>query len=218
MDTTQKTITNLPISILIAFVITSLLFIGIPLLTRLSVAPAKKDDGHHVLISQNKPPPPPEPEKEEKIEQKKKDVVKKTKKVKVNRPKLNVRLSNLGGNLSGTIEIGSLNAKFDVSDSLFVSAFNLNEVDQRPSILRRVQLRYPFDAKQKGINGKVMLRFVVDSTGNVHEPQVISAEPEGIFEESALEAIARFKFRPAKKGGEAVDCIVKQPLTYDVTD
>jgi periplasmic protein TonB len=220
----QKTIANFSISIIVAMAMTVVLFVFQPLLTKFANMSTKKERGHAVIIQEYKEPEPPELEEEERVEEKQKTAQnQKTQQQiqKAARPKFDMAMAGLTGTLGGTIEIGNVLKKgedFKVSDSLFVSAFKLSEVDEPPRVLRSVQPRYPFEAKQKGITGKVVLKFVVDSNGVAREPQIVSAEPKGIFEESAIEAIAKFKFKPAKKGGKAVDCIVRQPLSFSLNE
>ena len=220
----NKSITNMPVSAIVAFIVTLLLFIAIPLLTEISTMKKSKEKTHHVLISQRRPPPPPEPEQDKKLEeQKKREAPKKAQqKRRMPQPRLNVPSNSLTAGMGGTIEIGGLlKQDFEVSDSLFVSAFNLNEVDQQPRVVRQIPPRYPFDAQQKGIEGRVIVRFVVDSTGKVMEPEIKRVEPEeveGYFEEAALDCIKKFKFRPAMKGGKPVDCIVNLPLKFSVSE
>ena len=218
----QKTVTNLPLSIIAAIALTIVLFVAQPLLVKFSVNMTKREKGVSVIISQRKPPPPREFEKEEKLEEvhKQQEVKKTPKEARMSRPKIDMATPGISGaGLAGTIAIGGLLKKdFKVSDSLFVSAFNLNEVDQPPRVLRALPPRYPFEAKQKGISGKVVLRFVVDANGNAQEPQVVSAKPPGVFDEAALEAVVKYKFRPAKKGGKAVDCIVKLPIVFSLNE
>jgi len=211
-----KTIANIPLSVIVALLVTTLLFVGLPLLTQFQVGVKKRDRIQAVLISQRKPPPPPEPERDEKIEQKQRQEPKKAKRAeRVARPKVDLQLPTFGGGI-GSIKISGLINKndFEISDSLFVSAFNLNEVDQPPRVLRAMLPRYPFEARQKGVEGRVTLRFVVDKEGRAQEPQVVLGEPEGVFDESALDAVVKYKFRPAYKNGEAVDCIVKLPIVF----
>lgn len=224
MSIKTRTIASLPLSALIAIIVTALLFIAIPLLTKISTMRKKGDKVHHVLISQRRPPPPPEPEQEEKLEeQKRREQPKKAQqRQRMPQPRLNVPTNSLTAGMGGTIAIsGLLNQDFEVSDSLFVSAFNLNEVDQPPRPIRVVPPRYPFEAQQKGIEGRVTLRFVVDSNGLAQEAEVVKIEPEDIgdiFNESALAVVKRYKFRPAMKGGKPVDCIVKLPIKFSVTE
>ncbi|MDM7919885.1 MAG: energy transducer TonB [Methanosarcina sp.] len=219
----QKTIANYSISVLVAIGMTVLLFIFQPLLTKFANMSTKKERGHAVVIQAYKEPPPPMLEEEERVEEKQKTAeTKQDQQVqRMQRPKIDMAMSGLTGSLSGTIEISSVLKKgddFKVSDSLFVSAFKLSEVDEPPKTLRAPPPRYPFEAKQKGISGKVTLKFVVDSNGMAREPQVVSAEPKGVFEESALEAVVKYKFKPAKKGGKAVDCIVRLPISFSLSE
>lgn len=211
-----KTIANIPLSAIVALVVTTLLFIGLPLLTQFQVGIKKRDRVQAVLISQRKPPPPPEPERDEKIEQRQRQQPKKAKKAaRVARPKIDLQLPSFGGGIGGIKISGLINKNdFEISDSLFVSAFKLNEVDQPPRVLRQMLPRYPFEARQKGIEGRVTLRFVVDKDGKAQEPQVVRGEPEGVFDESALAAVVKYKFRPAYKSGEPVDCIVNLPISF----
>ena len=214
----KKSIVKHLLSVFLGFICMAITFICIPLLTKISVKHTRKVQQHHVLITQRRPPPPPPPESDNKIEQQKHQQPQKAlKRQNMPRPELNIQTSNLPAGIGGTIAIsGLLKSDFAVSESLFVTAFKPNEVDQPPRILSAVPPQYPFDAQKKGIEGRVMLRFVVDSGGKVQEPQVVDAEPEGIFEESALTAVVKYRFKPAIKGGHAVDCIVKLPLGYHI--
>ena len=206
------------LSVLLGLICATITFISIPLLTKITIKHSKNIQYHHVLITQRRPPPPPPPENDQKIEQQKRQQPQKAqKRQNMPQPELNIPTSNLTADLGGTIAIsGLLKSDFVVSDSLFLTAFKPIEVDQPPRLLRAMLPQYPSDALKKGIEGRVMLRFVVDCHGKVQEPQVLQAEPEGIFEASALAAVVKYRFKPAMKGGKAVDCIVKLPIGYDL--
>lgn len=68
----------------------------------------------------------------------------------------------------------------------------------------KVQATYPRRALQRGIEGFVVVEFTVTQQGTVTNPIVVHAEPEGIFEESALEAVMKFKYKPRVIDGEPV--------------
>lgn len=221
MSTLKSNIVHFPVSIIIAAVVTSVLFMGLPLLTKFQKSYEQKERMHAVLISSRKPPKPPEPDRDKKVERK--ELKKQEQKAKtVTRtvtPRIDLPTGGIGGAIGGSIQISGLTNEFKISDSLFMTAFNMHEVDEKPSVLRSIPLRYPFAAQQKGIEAKITLRFVVDKDGNAQEPQVVKIEPEsaaGIFDESAIDTVKKYKFRPAKKNGEAVDCIVKLPLSYEL--
>ena len=75
--------------------------------------------------------------------------------------------------------------------------------------LIRTTPNYPSRALQRGLEGYVELAFTVDRFGNVVDPIVINAVPEGVFDRAALQAISRWKYSPAMNNGQAVE-------TYDV--
>ncbi len=93
-------------------------------------------------------------------------------------------------------------------------AKKLNEVDTPPRIIRAIPPVYPYEAKEQQLNGRVVLRFIVDTEGWACEPEVISAEPEGIFDQAALDAVAEYQFTPATKDGKPVNCIVMMPVVF----
>jgi len=75
--------------------------------------------------------------------------------------------------------------------------------DEDASVLHEVKVPYPEEARRADISGTVRLRIVIDLDGNVVDAKVISGPGYGL-NEAALMAIKKFRFKPAKKGGEAV--------------
>lgn len=220
MDTLLKNRTGFPLGILSAMVITGLLYLALPLLTHFQPDQARKVRSQAVLINTRRPPPPPMEEPEQVREQEmleKQETRKQIKQTRRSQPKFDipkVTLAMGAGGISG-IEIGMV-SDFRISDSLFMSAFRLTEVDQPPRVLRVFPPQYPYRAKRDGIEGHVMLKFVVDVNGLARESRVVEAEPEGIFEESALRALERYRFRPAVKNGKPVSCIVNLPVSFQL--
>lgn len=56
--------------------------------------------------------------------------------------------------------------------------------------------KYPTIAKRRRIEGSVTVKFTVTREGRVRNPQVIAAQPPGIFDRAALDTIQRWRFRP----------------------
>lgn len=61
---------------------------------------------------------------------------------------------------------------------------------------------YPRRALQRGIQGYVIVEFTVNEIGAVVDPVVIEAEPQGIFEQAAMDAAKKFKYKPRVVNGE----------------
>ena len=64
---------------------------------------------------------------------------------------------------------------------------------------------YPRRALSRGIEGYVIVEFTVTKQGSVSNPIVIEAKPEGIFEQAAVDAALKFKYKPRVINGEAAD-------------
>lgn len=92
--------------------------------------------------------------------------------------------------------------------------FILSEVDQPPTIVRKVDPIYPSAAKRDKVQGSVTIRFVVTKEGKVIDPSVIKSMPEGVFDEVMLDTIVKWKFNPAVKDGKAVGCVIVAPFEF----
>ncbi|MFE8071328.1 energy transducer TonB [Marinobacteraceae bacterium S3BR75-40.1] len=68
----------------------------------------------------------------------------------------------------------------------------------------KVQPVYPRRALRRGIEGYVVVEFTVTSSGTVSDPRVVEADPKGLFDEAALDAAKKFKYRPKMIDGEPV--------------
>ena len=75
--------------------------------------------------------------------------------------------------------------------------------------LVRVPAEYPMNALAKGVEGYVVLRFIVTESGTVRDPEVLRSEPEGVFDRAALRAVLRFKYQP-----QFVDGVPVEVTTY----
>lgn len=97
-----------------------------------------------------------------------------------------------------------------------LAAYGADAVDERPSVVRRVEPRYPEQARRRREEGKVLVRLVVDAQGRPTECTVLASEPAGTFDAAALEAVRRFRFRPGKLAGGAVATVVHIPFAFSL--
>ena len=68
-------------------------------------------------------------------------------------------------------------------------------------LLERAAPVYPVEAARDGVEGWVDVEFVVDVTGRPRDFEVVAAEPEGRFEQAALAALAKYRYRPFAQDG-----------------
>lgn len=92
--------------------------------------------------------------------------------------------------------------------------FNLNQVDERPIALNKLKPHYPFRARRRGIEGEVLLSFVITEAGFVNQVKVLHSEPPGTFDRFAENAVKMWKFKPAKKDGRNVSVLRKQLVKF----
>ncbi|BCE01048.1 energy transducer TonB [Marinicellulosiphila megalodicopiae] len=71
----------------------------------------------------------------------------------------------------------------------------------------RGQPIYPQAAAKKGLEGYVTLKFTISETGSVRDVTVIDANPQNVFERSAISAVMRYKYKPKKENGVAIQSV-----------
>jgi protein TonB len=57
--------------------------------------------------------------------------------------------------------------------------------------------RYPRVAQEREVEGRVVLSITIMPDGSVRDVRVVSAQPRGYFEESALRAVQTWRYRPS---------------------
>jgi TonB family protein len=62
--------------------------------------------------------------------------------------------------------------------------------------------QFPFAARTRAVSGWVDLQFIVKTDGSVDDIAVVAAEPAGLFEESATDAVHKWRYRPILRDGQ----------------
>ncbi len=74
----------------------------------------------------------------------------------------------------------------------------------QPEEIERVLPRYPYAARRAKVQGPVVVRGIVRRDGTIDNVEVIKDLPLGLGD-AALEAVSRWRFRPATYQGEPID-------------
>lgn len=83
----------------------------------------------------------------------------------------------------------------------------------------KVAPQYPRRAQTRGIEGYVLLEFVVTTTGAVRDPVVVESQPSGIFDRAAMNAALKFKYKPKVVNGTPVEVAgVRNRITFELAD
>jgi protein TonB len=89
----------------------------------------------------------------------------------------------------------------------------VNDFDERPVPVKAVPPVYPPAMQQAGVSGIVTVSMLIDEKGNVVEREVAKSTRHE-FEDAALEAVKKWKFKPAQKAGTPVKAKIKVPIEF----
>lgn len=68
-----------------------------------------------------------------------------------------------------------------------------------PAVLVRIQPEYPDAARSQGVEGYATVSFRLNAHGNPIDIRVVDADPEGIFDKAAIQAIRYWMFRSSEE-------------------
>lgn len=77
-------------------------------------------------------------------------------------------------------------------------------IDRDAILLATSSPVYPHSAERNKIEGHIVVAMNVDSDGKVDDVWVVEASPVGYFEDQALRAAKKFKYRPRIENGKKV--------------
>ena len=64
---------------------------------------------------------------------------------------------------------------------------------------------FPVAARQRGLSGWVDVQLVVKPDGSVSDVIIMGAEPVGVFEQAAVDAVRKWRYKPVERDGHAID-------------
>jgi protein TonB len=89
------------------------------------------------------------------------------------------------------------------------------DLDVYPQLRGALNADYPEPAHAQGIAGTVTLLVLIDEAGRVTDISVVDAVPEGLFDDSARQALSRAAFIPAQRDGRRVRSRILVSVNYD---
>jgi protein TonB len=95
------------------------------------------------------------------------------------------------------------------------TVFEPTLLDQIPQPRFRTPPIYPFDMRRQGIEGEVMVDFLVDAEGNVLNAHAAGSSHRE-FDSAAVQAVAKWKFRPGRKDGQNVTTHMQVPIVFSL--
>jgi len=87
----------------------------------------------------------------------------------------------------------------------------------QPQIIKSVAPVYPEIARVAGVEGEVVLKFVLNQEGKVDTGSINiikNTTGESGCKEAAIVALKQYRFSPAKKNGKAISVWAQQQFTF----
>jgi len=103
----------------------------------------------------------------------------------------------------------------ELGDAVANRVFETYEVDQLPELVSQPRVRYPEALLRMGVEGRVLMQFVVASDGRVDPSsiEVVNAT-NGEFSGPAERAVREMRFRPGVVQGEKVAVRVQHSVAF----
>ena len=131
-------------------------------------------------------------------------------------PDLGSAIGSIGFKMPGLSPGGSEKASENLLGDVQASVMTADAVDQKPKPLNRVQPDLPRRVVAKQQDGKVLVKALVDTEGAVQRAKIVRSEPEGVYDEFVLEAVKRWRFKPASYEGKAVKTWIEVPFEFSL--
>jgi TonB family protein len=80
-------------------------------------------------------------------------------------------------------------------------------------VLREVKPQYTETARQRGLQGDVLLEIVVRRDGSVGDVRIVQGLGHGL-DQRAVEAVRQWRFAPAQRLGVPVDVMVEVAMEF----
>jgi protein TonB len=101
------------------------------------------------------------------------------------------------------------------SPSVAPTYYHAYELDVHPRPLNAIEPNFPAEADLQEMSGKVRLQLILEADGRVSDIRVVSADPPGIFNDSAVKAFRDARFAPAQKDGKPVPAVMLIEVVYE---
>jgi protein TonB len=111
------------------------------------------------------------------------------------------------------VEGGVSTGMVPTSDQVYLEAV----VEERPERLSGPPVQYPEILRQAGVQGRVIVQAVIDTTGRAIPSTVrVTVSPHSGFDQAAKNLVLHSLFRPGRVSGRAVKVLVSVPIDFSL--
>ncbi|MFO8024373.1 energy transducer TonB [Thiohalophilus sp.] len=106
----------------------------------------------------------------------------------------------------------------DKPEKKHVAANTFVQADSKPFAMHNPKPVFPISARRRGMEGTVILLVQVTAKGEVSSVSVSQSSGYRVLDNSAIRAVERWKFRPARRQDDAVSTSVEVPVRFLLRD
>jgi TonB family protein len=92
---------------------------------------------------------------------------------------------------------------------------DISRVTAQPVAVFQARPAYPAELRANHVTGRVLVFFIVRTDGMVSNVRSVKAT-DPLFASSAVAAVRKWRFLPARLGGRAVNCQIEVPLIFSL--
>jgi TonB family protein len=86
---------------------------------------------------------------------------------------------------------------------------------QQANLIQKVQPRYPLQAKQDHVQGKVQFAVLIGKDGHVQNVDLLTGEP--VLADAAKEAVAQWVYKPTLLNGQPVEVLTQVDVNFTLS-
>ena len=89
--------------------------------------------------------------------------------------------------------------------------------DAYMNLIKSATPKYPESLRQAGVDGRVLIRFTVDTLGRIDPSSVqVLSETHALFSRAVRDVISQFRFRAAESNGRKVPALAEMPFEFSI--
>jgi len=104
----------------------------------------------------------------------------------------------------------------EIEETLDFSANNYSNNVNPPELLEFQRPVYPKNLRERDIEGKVILKILIDKEGKVQEIHIFESSGYKTFDQAAVKSVQQWQFKPARKGNQPRESWVLIPINFQI--
>ncbi len=88
----------------------------------------------------------------------------------------------------------------------------------RPDHAHNPPLDYPALARRFGVSGRVLVRVLVEASGEAREVLIAGSSGHEVLDQAALKSVRSWRFLPARRGTDTFAAWVEFPVKFELTN